>query len=310
MKKKPSYNKSDRSAGNQSGSEKVTNKKSERSQNFTPKPPSSKRFKGAKLNSPVYSKPAVKPAEDIRLNKYLANAGICSRRKADGLIEQGFVQVNGNTVYEMGYRVQPSDIVTYQGEKVSFENKVYVLLNKPKDFITTTSDEKDRRTVMGLVRRAVTNERIYPVGRLDRNTTGLLLLTNDGDLTQYLSHPSSEIVKVYQVELDKPITRSDLETIRNEGVELEDGRVYVDEIDITTPQVDYRFVGVAIHSGKNRVVRRIFEHFGYEIKTLDRVLYAGLTKKDLPRGKWRYLTEKELIFLKHLRSGHQKRSKK
>ncbi|MCO5248606.1 MAG: rRNA pseudouridine synthase [Chitinophagales bacterium] len=307
MRKKTSYNK-DRKSTEERNSKPTSFQKDSR-KGAKPQRIFNKRQKGTQLNNPVLSKPAEKPSDEIRLNKYLANAGICSRRKADGLIEQGLVQVNNTTVYEMGYKVKPGDVVTYQGEVVSYENKVYVLLNKPKDFITTTSDEKGRRTVMGLVRTATkSNERIYPVGRLDRNTTGLLLLTNDGELTQYLSHPSSEIIKVYQVELDKPITRRDLETIREEGVELEDGRVFVDEIDITTPQVDFRFVGVAIHSGKNRIVRRIFEHFGYEIKSLDRVLYAGLTKKDLPRGKWRYLTEKELIFLKHLRAGHQKKN--
>ncbi|MCO5233192.1 MAG: rRNA pseudouridine synthase [Chitinophagales bacterium] len=262
-----------------------------------------------KVNQPnrlVMSKPASKPIDETRLNKYISNAGICSRRKADELIAQGLVQVNGTVVYEMGYKVLPKDIVTYNGKKVVNENKVYVLLNKPKDFITTTSDERDRKTVMQLVKTVAENVRLYPVGRLDRNTTGLLLLTNDGELAQHLSHPSTNVIKVYQVELDKPIKKGDLELIR-QGVQLEDGLAQVDEIDITEPQVDARFIGVAIHSGKNRIVRRIFEHLGYEVKRLDRVSYAGLTKKDLPRGRWRYLTEKEWVYLKHLTSGSIKK---
>ncbi|MCO5229763.1 MAG: pseudouridine synthase [Chitinophagales bacterium] len=262
-----------------------------------------------KVNQPnrlVTSKPSSQPSDETRLNKYIANAGICSRRKADELISQGQVQVNGVVIYEMGYKVLPKDIVTYNGKKVVSENKVYVLLNKPKDFITTTSDERDRKTVMQLIKTVAESARLYPVGRLDRNTTGLLLLTNDGELAQHLSHPSTNVVKVYQVELDKPIKKGDLELIR-QGVLLEDGMAHVDEIDITEPQVDARFVGVAIHSGKNRIVRRIFEHLGYEVKKLDRVSYAGLTKKDLPRGNWRYLTEKEWVYLKHLTSGSIKK---
>lgn len=257
-------------------------------------------------NRAVTSKPAPKHTDEIRLNKYISNAGICSRRKADELIGQGLVQVNGEVVLEMGHKVNPGDVVTYNGAKVVSENKVYVLLNKPKDFITTTADERGRKTVMELVKHASKGARLYPIGRLDRNTTGLLLLTNDGELAQHLSHPSTNVIKVYQAELDKPIKRADLETIRN-GVELEDGLAQVDEIDITEPQVDARFVGIAIHSGKNRIVRRIFEHLGYEVKKLDRVSYAGLTKKDLPRGKWRFLTEQELVYLKHLTAGSVKK---
>lgn len=257
-------------------------------------------------NKPVTSKPAPKLTDEVRLNKFISNAGICSRRKADELIESGQIAVNGVVIYEMGHKVKNSDEVTYNGKKVVSENKVYVLLNKPKDFITTTSDERGRRTVMELVKHASNGARLYPVGRLDRNTTGLLLLTNDGELAQHLSHPSTNVIKVYQAELDKPIKRADLDAIRN-GVELEDGLAQVDEIDITEPQVDARFVGIAIHSGKNRIVRRIFEHFGYEVKRLDRVSYAGLTKKDLPRGKWRFLTEHELVYLKHLTAGSIKR---
>lgn len=257
-------------------------------------------------NKPVTSKPAPVFKDEVRLNKYISNSGICSRRKADELIEQGLVAVNGTVVYEMGFKVKSSDEVTYNGAKVVSENKVYVLLNKPKDFLTTTSDERGRRTVMELVKNASKGARLYPIGRLDRNTTGLLLLTNDGELAQHLSHPSTNVIKVYQAELDKPIKRAELDAIR-EGIELEDGLAQVDEIDITEPQVDARFVGVAIHSGKNRIVRRIFEHFGYEVKRLDRVAYAGLTKKDLPRGKWRFLTEHELVYLKHLTAGSVKK---
>ncbi|HUH74343.1 MAG TPA: pseudouridine synthase [Chitinophagales bacterium] len=254
----------------------------------------------------VESKPAPVFSDEVRLNKYIANAGISSRRKADELISEGLVQVNGVVVQEMGFKVKPEDIVTYEGKKVINENKFYILLNKPKDFITTTSDERGRKTVMDLIKTATKGARVYPIGRLDRNTTGLLLFTNDGELAQHLSHPSTNVVKVYQAELDKPIKKEDLQTIRD-GVELEDGFAQVDEIDITTPQVDPRFVGIAIHSGKNRIVRRIFEHVGYDVKVLDRVSYAGLTKKDLPRGKWRYITEKELVYLKYLTAGGVRR---
>ncbi len=250
----------------------------------------------------VVSKPAPKQTDEVRLNKFIANAGICSRRKADELIQEGLVQVNGKVILEMGFKVKPDDIVLYNGERVVRDKKIYVLLNKPKNFITTTSDERGRKTVMQLISKATQGERLYPVGRLDRNTTGLLLITNDGDLTQHLSHPSTNVTKVYLVELTRPIKIEDLIAIR-EGVILEDGFIKVDEIDITEPQVDARFIGVAIHSGKNRIVRRIFEHLGYEVKNLDRVSYAGLSKKNLPRGKWRYLTEKELVYLKHLTAG-------
>lgn len=253
-------------------------------------------------NRPVKSKPAPRVTEEVRLNKYISNSGVCSRRKADEFIKEGFVKVNGQEVYEMGYKVQPGDVVHFKGERVVSESKYYVLLNKPKDFITTTSDELGRKTVLQLVKTAAPNARVYPVGRLDRNTTGLLLLTNDGDLAQKLSHPSSGVLKVYQAELNKPITQADLQKIR-EGIMLEDGVAELDEVDITHPQVDARFVGVAIHIGKNRIVRRIFEHLGYDVVRLDRVSYAGLTKKDLPRGKWRYLSEKELILLKHMNAG-------
>ena len=232
----------------------------------------------------------------IRLNKYVANAGVCSRREADTLIAEGEIQVNGKVVTEMGVRVKPSDRVTYQGNVLNPERLVYVLLNKPKDFITTTDDPQDRRTVMQLVANAA-SERIYPVGRLDRNTTGLLLLTNDGDLAKKLTHPSHEVKKLYQVDIDKPISDEDFLSIQ-QGLKLEDGLAKVDEIGV----VDGRrtSLGVQIHIGRNRIVRRIFEHLGYEVLKLDRVMYAELTKKDLPRGHWRHLTSKEVIQLKHL----------
>ncbi len=234
--------------------------------------------------------------DSVRLNRYISNAGVASRRDADQLIASGEITVNGKSITEMGYQVKPNDVVKYGKKILSREKLVYLLLNKPKDFITTTEDPDERRTVMDLVKNACP-ERIYPVGRLDRNTTGLLLLTNDGELAEKLSHPSHEIKKIYQVELDKPISVEDFETIAN-GFDLEDGFVKPDEIALVTP--DAEVVGIKIHSGKNRIVRRIFEHLGYEVLKLDRTTYAGLDKKDLPRGKWRFLTEKEVIRLKYM----------
>ena len=231
----------------------------------------------------------------IRLNRYIANAGVCSRREADELILAGEIKVNGEVVTEMGFKVQPSDTVMYGKKVLSREKMVYVLLNKPKDFITTTEDPEGRKTVMSLVEKA-SKERIFPVGRLDRNTTGLLLFTNDGELAQKLTHPSNEIKKIYQVELDKPITKDDFQKVA-EGVELEDGKAMVDDVAMLGDSK--KFLGLEIHIGRNRIVRRIFEHLGYEVVTLDRVQYAGLTKKDVPRGEWRYLTEKEVIRLKY-----------
>ncbi|PKQ70751.1 pseudouridine synthase [Raineya orbicola] len=230
----------------------------------------------------------------IRLNRFIANAGVCSRREADELIKQGAIKVNGRVVTEMGYQVKPTDKVTYQGKLLKREKFVYVLLNKPKNCITTTEDENERRTVMDFVKDAC-NERIYPVGRLDRNTTGLLLLTNDGELAKKLSHPSSNIKKIYQITLDKPITEEDFRQLE-QGLELEDGFIKPDAIALIEPNV----LGMELHSGRNRIVRRMFEHLGYEVTKLDRTMYAGLTKKDLPRGKWRYLTQQEVIRLKFL----------
>ncbi|MGN6180909.1 MAG: pseudouridine synthase [Mucilaginibacter sp.] len=236
--------------------------------------------------------------ENIRLNRYIANAGICSRRKADELIEAGVISVNGNVVSELGFKVNPTkDEIRYNGELLKREKMVYVLLNKPKDYITTTDDPQERRTVMHLVEKA-SRERIYPIGRLDRNTTGLLLMTNDGDLAEKLSHPRSNVTKLYQVELNKSLTQGDMNKI-SFGVELEDGLIKPDAVSYIQGGTK-REIGIQIHSGKNRIVRRIFEHLGYEVVKLDRVVYANLTKKDLPRGRWRYLDEKEIIQLKHL----------
>ncbi len=233
----------------------------------------------------------------IRLNRFIANAGVCSRRKADELISTGVVKVNDEVITELGTKVNPAvDQVRYNGELLKREKMVYVLLNKPKDYITTTDDPQERKTVMELISKA-TNERIYPVGRLDRNTTGLLLLTNDGDLADKLSHPKNSISKIYNVELNKNLTQGDFNKIAF-GVELEDGLIKPDEVRYVTGGAKNE-IGIQIHSGKNRIVRRIFESLGYEVEKLDRVIYANLTKKDLTRGRWRYLTEKEIIQLKH-----------
>jgi 23S rRNA pseudouridine2605 synthase len=234
---------------------------------------------------------------DMRLNKYVALCGIASRRAAAELIQDGQVTVNGAVMLEMGYRVTAKDVVSFQGKVIKpVEKMIYILLNKPKDTITTVSDEKGRKTVMDIVQRTV-KSRIYPVGRLDRDTTGLLLLTNDGDLAQKLSHPSYLIKKLYHAKLDRPLTTSDLEKIA-EGLELEDGKAEVDAVNYV--QGGYKDeVMVEIHIGKNRIIRRIFEHLGYQIEKLDRVYYGGLTKKDLPRGAYRSLTDREIIMLKH-----------
>ncbi|HUH20107.1 pseudouridine synthase [Albibacterium sp.] len=235
--------------------------------------------------------------ELIRLNRYIANAGICSRRKADELIEAGVVSINGEVVTSLGTRVNPAtDEVKYNGERLKREKMVYILLNKPKDYITTTDDPQERRTVMHLVEKA-TRERIYPVGRLDRNTTGLLLMTNDGELAEKLSHPRNSITKIYQVELNKNLSQGDFNKIEY-GIELEDGLIKPDDVSYVQG-ASKKEVGIQIHSGKNRIVRRIFEHLGYDVIKLDRVIYANLNKKDLPRGRWRHLEEKEVIQLKH-----------
>lgn len=232
---------------------------------------------------------------EVRLNKYLSNAGICSRREADVLIQTGVITINGEVITELGYKIKPDDVVRYDGETINAEKKRYVLLNKPKGFITTMDDPYGRKTVMGLVSKAC-RERIYPVGRLDRDTTGLLLFTNDGDMAKKLTHPRHKASKIYHVELNKPVKKEDLDRLIT-GIDLEDGRTTFDVAEYVKDG-NSREVGVELHSGKNRIVRRMFESMGYEVVRLDRVQFAGLTKKDLPRGMFRHLSEKEVAFLK------------
>jgi 23S rRNA pseudouridine2605 synthase len=236
----------------------------------------------------------VKKSEvETRLNKYIANAGICSRREADKLIADGHIKINGEVVTSLGYKVTSKDEVLYRGKPISAEKKIYVLLNKPKGFVTTMDDPHADKVVMSLVKNAC-KERIYPVGRLDKNTTGLLLFTNDGEMAKKLTHPSYEKRKVYHVFLDKDLAQTDLDQVQN-GIELEDGLIAADAISYVDD--DKQQIGIEIHSGRNRIVRRIFEHLGYKVLKLDRVVFAGLTKKNLPRGKWRFLSEKEVGFL-------------
>ncbi|HYC86834.1 MAG TPA: pseudouridine synthase, partial [Chryseosolibacter sp.] len=235
--------------------------------------------------------------EKIRLNRFIANSGVCSRREADELISMGLIAVNGKTITEMGYKVNPGDEVRYENRVLRAEKPVYILLNKPKGYLTTTDDPQERNTVMHLLGNAV-KERIYPVGRLDRNTTGLLLLTNDGELADKLMHPSYNVKKIYKVDLDRPLSQGDFQTILD-GVNLEEGRAIVDDLAIISD--DGKTVGIELHIGWNRVVRRIFETLNYEVVRLDRSVYAGLDKKDLPRGKWRFLTKEEVIRLKHFK---------
>jgi 23S rRNA pseudouridine2605 synthase len=240
-----------------------------------------------------------KPESDdglIRLNKYISNSGVCSRREADELIATGAVSVNGKVVTQLGTKVSVADNVQFGGETLRKEKPVYLLLNKPKDYITTTDDPEGRRTVMALISNAC-KERIYPVGRLDRSTTGLLLFTNDGELAKKLMHPKHGVKKIYHVELDKNLAKPDMEKIVS-GVNLEDGIAQVDEIAYDGDGRDKKCVGLEIHTGKNRIVRRIFESIGYKVIKLDRVYFAGLTKKDLPRGRWRFLTSIEISMLK------------
>lgn len=233
--------------------------------------------------------------EGVRLNKYLADAGVCSRREADVLIESGVVEINGKVVTELGTRVMPGDSVKYDGGTLSTERKVYILLNKPKDYVTTVDDPQERRTVMQLIHKAC-KERVYPVGRLDRNTTGVLLFTNDGELAAKLTHPKYGKKKIYHVVCDKKVTNTHIHQLA-EGIELEDGFIKADEISYIQNE-DKTHVGIEIHSGKNRIVRRMFAQLGYKVVKLDRVYFAGLTKKLLPRGKWRFLSEKEVSYLK------------
>ena len=256
------------------------------------------------------SKPADTKTTDIAmpLNKFLAHCGVASRREAVTFITEGKIKVNKEVVTEPGYKVQPTDEVIFNGKKLYVtKNLVYILLNKPKDFITTTDDPQDRKTVMQLIQKA-TDERVYPIGRLDRNTSGVLLLTNDGDLTQKLSHPSYEIKKIYEVKLDKNLTKTHFDEILD-GLTLEDGKIYVDSLAYADSK-DKSIIGIEIHSGRNRIVRRIFESLGYDVKGLDRVMYAGLTKKNVERSKWRYLSDKEIRLLKYMNESKGKKGTK
>ncbi len=257
-------------------------------------------YKKAPLRKPSGKKSNNNPhtkANDgkMRLNKFLANAGIASRREADVLISTGVVTVNGKVITEMGFKISPEDKITYGGETIRSEKKVYLLMNKPKDFITTADDPFGRRTVMQLLGRL--KQRVYPVGRLDRATTGLLMLTNDGDLTKKLTHPKYGIKKVYNVGLDKNVTTTHLQHLCD-GFELEDGFTKADVAVHTGNGENKKQVGIELHSGKNRIIRRMFEHLGYKVTKLDRVYFAGLTKKDLARGQWRFLTDKEVDLLR------------
>lgn len=262
-----------------------------------------KREFAARDNAPkARTRPVQKPTEKvfdegeaIRLNRYIANSGVCSRRDADGLITQGLITVNGKVVTELGSKVKVSDDVRYNGKRLNPEEKVYILINKPRDMVTTTDDPQGRRTVMDLV-EGVCTQRIYPVGRLDRNTTGVLLLTNDGELSRKLTHPSSLTKKIYHVFLDRPIARQHMTDIKK-GIELEDGLIQADDIGYAD-ESDHSQIGIEIHSGRNRVVRRIFETLGYKVEKLDRVYFAGLTKKNLAKGHWRFLTKEEIRNLK------------
>ena len=254
--------------------------------------------KAPKRNLPTIIKPA---SEQMPLNKYVAHAGVCARRDAAQLVKDGHVKVNGELITEPGFKVTAKDYLRVKDKKVSLvKDLVYILINKPKNYITTTDDPQGRKTVLDLIKKA-TNERVFPVGRLDRNTSGVLLLTNDGDLSQQLTHPSNQVKKIYSVVLDKPLTKDHFEQILK-GITLDDGPAHVDVLAYTDPK-DKTMVGVELHGGRNRIVRRIFEHFGYDVKTLDRVVFAGLTKKNLQRGHWRHLTDKELRELKFFGKG-------
>lgn len=304
-------------------------KKFEESQSYE-KPASQHGFKSETIN-PKYQKPDKKQGSfkktDIKssapkkqfstadkedpsqmpLNKFIAYAGICGRREAAELVKLGKVKVNNDIIYEPGFKVSQADKVIFNNKQLHPQkNLVYILLNKPKDYITTAKDTHDRKTVFDLLQTA-TPERIYSVGRLDRNTTGVLLLTNDGELTQKLTHPSFEVKKIYEVKLDKPVAKKDMEAIAA-GIELEDGLIVADTVGYADPK-DKSLVGIEIHSGRNRIVRRIFEHLGYDVKALDRVLFANLTKKNVDRGKWRFLTEKEVRLLKYMNQSFLKKKK-
>ena len=244
------------------------------------------------------------PTGIMPLNKFMAHCGVCSRRDAVELINAGKVKVNGEVATQPGYKVTETDEVIFNGKKLFVtKNLVYILLNKPKDYITTTDDPQGRKTVLQLIKQATT-ERVYPIGRLDRNTSGVLLLTNDGDLTQKLSHPSYEIKKIYEVKLDKPLTKTDFDKIVK-GLKLDDGEIQIDSLAYADTK-DKSIIGIELHTGRNRIVRRIFEHLGYDVKGLDRVMYANLTKKNVERSKWRYLSEKEIRLLKYMNTSKKK----
>ncbi|MFO7256046.1 MAG: pseudouridine synthase [Bacteroidota bacterium] len=298
--------KTSRKISRSSGKDESKPKRSVQSDTIRTKPSPRKEFAPGRAKS--YPKPKGKESQPqvadtlakegpIRLNRYIANSGVCSRREADNLIRMGVITVNGKVVTELGYKVNPGDNVRYEGKLLTAEKPVYILMNKPKGYLTTTRDPKERDTVMALIGNKV-RERIYPVGRLDRNTTGLLLLTNDGELAEKLSHPSHNVKKIYKVELDRPIEAADFDKLVK-GVQLEEGRAVPDDAAIVSD--DRKTLGIELHIGWNRVVRRIFEALGYEVRKLDRTMYAGLDKRDLPRGKWRHLTKQEVIRLKHYR---------
>ena len=248
------------------------------------------------------------PYEQMPLNKYIAHAGTCGRREAAELVKSGHFTVNGDTVLEPGYKVQYKDVVSLKGKVLQLQvTPVYILLNKPKDYICTANDPEGRKTVLDIIKNATT-QRMFPVGRLDRNTTGVLILTNDGDLAQKLTHPSYEIKKIYEVTLDKPVTKADMESIAV-GVELEDGFIAADAVSYLS-NTSKNVIGIEIHSGRNRIVRRIFEHLGYDVRHLDRVMFANLTKKNVDRGKWRFLAEKEVRTLKFLNKSFTRKASK
>lgn len=293
--------------------EKQTTKEGEKPKKFSKKyvtSNSDKYFKGDQTVNPTPAKrekSAEGEEENMPLNKFVAYAGVCGRREAAILVKDGLITVNGDVVYEPGYKVLTTDEVVFKGKKLVLKkNLVYILLNKPKDYITTSNDPEGRKTVMDLLKDA-TKERIYPVGRLDRNTTGVLLLTNDGELAQKLTHPGYQIKKVYAVKLDKPVTKKDFESILS-GITLDDGTIQADGLAYADAK-DRTQLGIEIHSGKNRIVRRIFEHLGYEVKSLDRVMFANLTKKNVERGTWRMLQEKEVRLLKHMNQSFLKKNK-
>ena len=286
--------------------EKIKQSKQEKSRFTVKRNDTEKRVEAPKYNletpkSKLKIQKAKPQSDEMPLNKYISHSGVCSRRDAVSLIKGGKVKVNGELILEPGHKVAVSDTVVVAGKKLTpVKDFIYILLNKPKDYLTTTEDPQQRKTVLDLLKGAPAN-RIYPVGRLDRNTSGVLLLTNDGDLSQMLTHPSNQVKKVYAVTLNKPLTKAHFDTILK-GVQLEDGMANVDVLAFPDPQ-ELTQVGVEIHSGRNRIVRRIFEHLGYDVKALDRVIFAGLTKKNVNRGKWRFLTEKEVRDLKFFGKG-------